>query len=519
MLSNCHGFSIHCKEFTNIQRNLDDHDEYANTLPVSQYSKIPTGRIHLLNKICSYTPMYNHNPLQASQSIHVAQIPTLCRDSGFLCVSYSGPDAYEAFRLEFLKFKRVKSVNVAQLLGFNDTEFPALIFYEGNANSVGSRFGSAQTIAALATLLQLSMGLIFKVLSKDSVDSGIDLRLLWVQPRTGRLCVGPSGPEIRDQFMLAALPSPVVEVCKSADPLPIQAYKDRDVVQYFSRAISDEDFIDWFFTKAHLNVIHSDVTEEEAQLLSLSDGTIHSGCQNRIIARCKEASRFCTWKLTYIHVSPCEIEETRVHMVDGSIRFTVTSSERFRICFGYEFGDYRIIGTLLRSWLSQAPRVFKHLHMPADYARHCSMTRKVYLFLDGKGPEFASQRNPWFLFVRPFPSTSNSQPDFAAWIRGELHHWSLAASGQMPVPEQLLGLSIAKPKIIVFSYSWDDIIYDSASRIQEFKGFNPDTTDFARSLQLPTFQAMDCPAGDFLRTDMKIEGEYPALCFSATELD
>ncbi|ESK88600.1 hypothetical protein Moror_3098 [Moniliophthora roreri MCA 2997] len=468
--------------------------------------------------------MYNHNPLQASQSIHVAQIPTLCRDSGFLCVSYSGPDAYEAFRLEFLKFKRVKSVNVAQLLGFNDTEFPALIFYEGKCTvKLTEKQGcfSIKLVALIplahvldrhkqSPLLRLYFSCQWdlfdhSVLSKDSVDSGIDLRLLWVQPRTGRLCVGPSGPEIRDQFMLAALPSPVVEVCKSADPLPIQAYKDRDVVQYFSRAISDEDFIDWFFTKAHLNVIHSDVTEEEAQLLSLSDGTIHSGCQNRIIARCKEASRFCTWKLTYIHVSPCEIEETRVHMVDGSIRFTVTSSERFRICFGYEFGDYRIIGTLLRSWLSQAPRVFKHLHMPADYARHCSMTRKVYLFLDGKGPEFASQRNPWFLFVRPFPSTSNSQPDFAAWIRGELHHWSLAASGQMPVPEQLLGLSIAKPKIIVFSYSWDDIIYDSASRIQEFKGFNPDTTDFARSLQLPTFQAMDCPAGDFLRTDMKIE--------------
>ncbi|KAI3614076.1 hypothetical protein WG66_010805 [Moniliophthora roreri] len=475
---------------------------------ISKYSKIPTGRIHLLNKICSYTPMYNHNPLQASQSIHVAQIPTLCRDSGFLCVSYSGPDAYEAFRLEFLKFKPL--IPLAHVLD-RHKQSPLLRLY----------------FSCQWDLFDHS------VLSKDSVDSGIvrihfvsrpslDLRLLWVQPRTGRLCVGPSGPEIRDQFMLAALPSPVVEVCKSADPLPIQAYKDRDVVQYFSRAISDEDFIDWFFTKAHLNVIHSDVTEEEAQLLSLSDGTIHSGCQNRIIARCKEASRFCTWKLTYIHVSPCEIEETRVHMVDGSIRyaslrlsglhvtendcrFTVTSSERFRICFGYEFGDYRIIGTLLRSWLSQAPRVFKHLHMPADYARHCSMTRKVYLFLDGKGPEFASQRNPWFLFVRPFPSTSNSQPDFAAWIRGELHHWSLAASGQMPVPEQLLGLSIAKPKIIVFSYSWDDIIYDSASRIQEFKGFNPDTTDFARSLQLPTFQAMDCPAGDFLRTDMKIE--------------
>ncbi|KAK7047401.1 hypothetical protein VNI00_006632 [Paramarasmius palmivorus] len=390
-----------------------------------------------------------------------------------------------------------RSVKAAQLLGYNSSTLPALVFYDGNCQ--WELFD--HSVTALYNPQSL-------VLSNEPTDGSTDFQLLWVQPQTGGLCVGPRGPELECQFMLADLPSPIIDVCNSEDPLPIDAYQDENIVHYFSRAINDQDFIDWFFTRAHFDVLQADLGEAEVRSLSSSNGAIYSDSRGKLVARCEDISKSCRWTTTYIRVSSGKLERSRTQMADGSIRFTFTSPKQFHICFGHEFGNCRVQEALLRLWLSQAHRVFDHLNMSRNDARQClAMTRKVYTSLEGNGPESASQRNPWFLFIRPFPSTPTGQPDFAAWTHGNMVHWSSDASGRTWVlndAQQTPGFPKITPQIKTLTYKWDDIIYGAARRIQEFKGFDPRTRDFARSLELPAFEVEFEDAED--EDDMDVDG-------------
>uniref|UniRef100_A0A0W0EYY8 Uncharacterized protein n=1 Tax=Moniliophthora roreri TaxID=221103 RepID=A0A0W0EYY8_MONRR len=70
--------------------------------------------------------------MNASRTISIASFQGEDRDSEFLHIAYSGPDASETFRRDFEQFFRLRNVNIAQLFGYNDGRLalPALILYD-----------------------------------------------------------------------------------------------------------------------------------------------------------------------------------------------------------------------------------------------------------------------------------------------------------------------------------------------------------------------------------------------------
>jgi hypothetical protein len=98
---------------------------------------------------------------------------------------------------------------------------------------------------------------------------------------------------------------------------------------------------------------------------------------------------------------------------------------------------------------------------------------------------------PYYLFLRP--STLDGQPTLIHWNFDFAKYWSQDPSGQSiisPEEQKILGL----PEIILeertWFNSWSEEAYDYIRKYQEIKGFNPNTTDFARSMGVPILEVV-----------------------------
>ncbi|KAL0571206.1 hypothetical protein V5O48_010756 [Marasmius crinis-equi] len=93
--------------------------------------------------------------------------------------------------------------------------------------------------------------------------------------------------------------------------------------------------------------------------------------------------------------------------------------------------------------------------------------------------------SPYYLFILP-PSPLSSAPDLESWRRERtLYYWSLDPDGASVMSEEQrisLGLPSYTIKFQSTDLYWPAEVYDFMRLWQEAKGFDPTTTDFARSL-------------------------------------
>ncbi|EEB97966.1 hypothetical protein MPER_02612, partial [Moniliophthora perniciosa FA553] len=100
------------------------------------YKNIPTWKIRL-KKSLGATPVkkdweVGRGYLDACREINVVSVNGEDKDSEFLYIVYTGPDAVEAFLCDFKDFSHVKNLNYIELFGYNrGTALPALVFYDG----------------------------------------------------------------------------------------------------------------------------------------------------------------------------------------------------------------------------------------------------------------------------------------------------------------------------------------------------------------------------------------------------
>ncbi|KAK1221222.1 hypothetical protein PQX77_015981 [Marasmius sp. AFHP31] len=163
------------------------------------------------------------------------------------------------------------------------------------------------------------------------------------------------------------------------------------------------------------------------------------------------------------------------------------------------------------AWLSQAAHVFNVLGTPREEWEDYAVLRYIVIFLR-LNPDIDHTYTPFdcsqcvgtqintpecYLFVLPPPQLPDTSPDLAAWRQApaeSLYYWSLDPTGDSKMPEvqrTALGLPSFHQSIeplCPLEHHWKAEIYDLARQWQEAQGFDPATTDFARSIGEPILE-------------------------------
>ncbi|KAL0058960.1 hypothetical protein AAF712_014327 [Marasmius tenuissimus] len=137
--------------------------------------------------------------------------------------------------------------------------------------------------------------------------------------------------------------------------------------------------------------------------------------------------------------------------------------------------------------------------------------------------------NECYLFVLPPPQLPDTAPDVAAWLRASaesLYYWSLDPTGDSVMPEtQRVALHLPSFYQSIHPLEpthWTVEVYDLVRQWQEAQGFDPTTTDFARSLCYPILEILpqngsrleDCVEDDEdSKSEPALEGMEVDDCF------
>uniref|UniRef100_A0A0W0FPI3 Uncharacterized protein n=1 Tax=Moniliophthora roreri TaxID=221103 RepID=A0A0W0FPI3_MONRR len=296
--------SAYLGDLTNIGEDQKNHNVYKVNVHLSRgtrkqkpsifdkYVRIPTGKTQLLDLVFESTPNFKSDGIEnetkeppVRQAVHVIRIACE-RNRGFLRVSYTGPGAQQAFKRDFfevfpyqtLTSSSRRSLEVAQLYGYSNSEvLPALIFYDVPVNTIRSHH-------KYSALLDLYMSSRWRCMM-DSSEQGPQImqtfdftRELWIQPRSGGLCIGPLGPDGYPHIMYPRANSVV-----NGPTLPMELYEDVNLLQYHGRYLSDREFL------LALSILSLELNPflpgTEADLLRLPS-SIYSIARNQTIATC-----------------------------------------------------------------------------------------------------------------------------------------------------------------------------------------------------------------------------------------
>uniref|UniRef100_A0A0W0FR58 Uncharacterized protein n=1 Tax=Moniliophthora roreri TaxID=221103 RepID=A0A0W0FR58_MONRR len=430
------------------------------------------GRIYVKRTLGGTDVRNVNNRSRTHRIINIASIQGEDGDSEFLVVSYSGQNASKAFERDFKKFSRVRNVNIAQLFGYNDGRFalPTLIFYDALV-PVSRIWERNQFSPLLYTYFQYQFGL------TQITNSIVDLRELWIHPRTGALCEGPYVDNSNHRsFVAFGLETDSVATKESA-LLHVEAYSDyKTLLSYLIQTLSSSNII--------RGIRYSNrSTEEYGQAM-------------------------IKWHFEFLHVLSSDVMlESSLFMDDGSLRFTVTPPEIRDLWVGlyHEIRPQAEWNKFADSWLLQAHGVFDRCRIQEDEWEAYSTPYAFELDFRCEN-EYPSPRShnisvdkPLYLFIRPRETIQES------WTEGTECFWSFDPSGQEELSEDdrvSLELPFFRLQVIVLEHLyWDRTAYNAIQQLHAFNGFDHTTTDFAQSLGHPVLQVV----GDETRFE-EIEG-------------
>ncbi|KAI3613041.1 hypothetical protein WG66_001539 [Moniliophthora roreri] len=456
-----------------------------------EYERVRTGDVNLTkvvgtSDICDDPSSWTRKAV-ACRTISVARIRGEDREAEFLYVGYSGPKALEAFKQDFHKFSAIRHPNVAQLFGYNDSQYnlPALIFYDALI-PLGRVLSTARNPLArlLKTYFSFQLGISRMIDGGRSVPS----EELWIEPRSGALRRGPSVKS--DALWLGPLsnaPSTTL-----LDPLSIQTYSDMSTVaDYLLRVLPTDITLEEIIQRRRWPSIHN-------KRLTLVDAwsylasSIWKRNQRDIIAR---------W--TGIRETPRYVFKpswTNVHVInDGSVRLRFTDLPAPK---DHWYRSELFDGLDIRkAWLVQAHSVFGQLGIHEKEWEEYSLTRRVYFYLrcteahtyQQENTDTASNQPTPYLFIRPIPHLSDDEVTWRAWAERGIYFWSFDPFGQEQMSESMrisLGLPSFTIEVVVHGYSWNLDEYKTLERLHISRGFDPKTTDYACSLGYPLMQVM-----------------------------
>ncbi|KAK1222635.1 hypothetical protein PQX77_014509 [Marasmius sp. AFHP31] len=370
--------------------------------------------------------------LRADKTIHAAELVDR-PGRMFTVVEYTGPDARKAFEKDLAMLMSELTSNGPQMYGYNLSTIPSILIYN-----------------ELVPAAQVHAGIMGRVYLR-SLSRQLDCRAgeMWLDPGRGVFCRGLPGPTL--QLTIRNFGS---------EELPLTAELiQEDVLLRFLAGLKSKHVDDVVAGGVAFSCAWTDVPERVLR------PTVISRLTNAPIAVANN-----TWTSFFDSLSDQKL------LADGMTRFTLAGRGRLWFVWNWDARE---------AWMAQAWSVFG--------ARGISVEEdlKVYhlLFprasLSGRlsySPARRRFQQPIYLFVRPPPF------DLDDGNSSSVHFWSFDEDGQSTLSHNLcqdFGLpttfSISQYPYSV-TVSWSNEAYNSLRQYQLLRGFDPSTTDFARSL-------------------------------------
>ncbi|KAI3611659.1 hypothetical protein WG66_007776 [Moniliophthora roreri] len=212
-------------------------------------------------------------------------------------------------------------------------------------------------------------------------------------------------------------------------------------------------------------------------------GTVYSPSLEAVARRPREARSLWRWWTDGL--------VDRTELDGGLIRFKLIQGEHVDLEVWYDWWRFH------NEWILQSSRVFDALDV-TEGKENFFIVEPPYLSLQSTQcpPTFSTLRNakhpveetplkPVYLFVHPPPTTLS---ELVSWLKRPRYFWSFDKTGQSRLSEEecewwglpVLVLSTRHP-IRVELYSWPTHIYTALQDWQKARGFDPTTSDWARS--------------------------------------
>uniref|UniRef100_A0A0W0EYY7 Uncharacterized protein n=1 Tax=Moniliophthora roreri TaxID=221103 RepID=A0A0W0EYY7_MONRR len=304
----------------NVQGNLVQYmnKERQEQTIWDEFMQIPLGKIYLKRELgntdCSRFDWERRKwqNVNACHTINIARVQGEDKDLEFLCIRYSGEDAFEAFLQDFEQFSCVRDVNVAQLSGYNSGQFnsPALIFYDALV-PIAHILEKNCFSSILRTYFEYLLGV------KHTFVGDTDLGELWLHPITGALCTGPyvnySGIQLLTASGLKA-----DSITSNEHPfLPLQAYSNPNtLITYLNQTLSAQDIVMGICKSDRLTLEW--VANKDAQFMLLSlPGKIYRKTHKEIITQWPEDMVRWHYQLWDVEGLPDGMQKSQADMVYG----------------------------------------------------------------------------------------------------------------------------------------------------------------------------------------------------------
>ncbi|KAF9257159.1 hypothetical protein L218DRAFT_936087 [Marasmius fiardii PR-910] len=476
-----------------------------------EYDRVPAGRIKILRTVAENgvrRDEYEENvydlgwreSLNRSRAYRVIYLTCLVNERlqspPFLTVAYTGRDAHKVFKQDCLAFSRIRHTNIMQLRGFNDSDTPMILFHDEHLpvqHVIQQQdYQSLRLLQCYLSLQATKVKLHTRQWRQTEPKASYFCDNVWVQPRTGGICFGPKGPPTKF-FPLSSTTAWELERHPDLPVLPTATYNTKCLLEFLVKHSSDN-----FFLECLDNLVNASVYRAERYVPPWCHVW---GPFDRHIANFG-----AHWTYQARHANSVE-EIFKPITEDGARRFTVTSiTPLHELWFWFEFKmNHKPYFDTSMGWLSQACSIFSTLNIPKDEWSGCGLTPFIYLELnpapfddrhnEASDKAFIHLDDPYYLFLIPPPRFPDGYPDINTWKSGKhLYYWSTDPDGQSIMPEsQRLSLRLPSfiPDAWVTWYTWTSDIYDTIWAWQEMKGFDPTTTDFARSLGYPVMEVVD----------------------------
>ncbi|KAK1234471.1 hypothetical protein PQX77_002325 [Marasmius sp. AFHP31] len=348
----------------------------------------------------------------------------------FTMVEYRGPDARKAFEKDLAMLMSL-STNGPQMYGYNLLTIPSILVYN-----------------ELVPAAQVNAGVIGIVyLSSLRRQLGCGIEKMWLDPARGVFCRGLPGPT--PDFSLWTFHNEEL-------PLTAELVQEdvllRFLVGFKSKQIDDD-------VVGGVAFSHASTAVPERVLWP----TVISTLTNAPIAVANN-----TWTSFNDSLSDQKL------LADGMTRFTLAGGDELWLEWNWD---------ALQAWMAQAWSVFdaRGISLEEDlnvYRLLLPDASLIGYLSDSKARQQSQQ--PIYLFVQPPPFDLDDDD------ASSVHFWSFDEDGQSPFSHNLcLDLGLPTTFTIYQSFhssSWSNDAYDSLSQYQILRGFDPSTTDFARSL-------------------------------------
>ncbi|KAK1216646.1 hypothetical protein PQX77_020714 [Marasmius sp. AFHP31] len=349
----------------------------------------------------------------------------------FTMVEYRGSGARKAFEKDLAMLMSELTMNGPQMYGYNLSTIPSILVYN-----------------ELVPAAQVNAGLVGRIyLSTIRWQLRCKEEELWLDLGKGVFCRGLPGP------------TPMLSVWTfDNEELPLTAeLLQEDVLLRFLAGLKSKRVDDVVICGVAFSGASTDVPERVLR------PTVISTLTNAPIAVANN-----TWTSLGRSLSDRKL------LADGMARFMLTG--RGRLLLEWNWGPRE-------PWIAQAWSVFgaRGISLEEDLSVYRLLFPRVKLegylsYSEARG----RSRQPIYLFVRPPPF------DLDNGRTSSVHFWSFDEDGHSPLSDDLcqdFGLpttfSISQYS---YSYSWSNEAYDSLRQYQLLRGFDPSTTDFARSL-------------------------------------